>query len=150
MIYTYLTNKALKLAYQAHHGQFDQSGVPYIFHPYHLAEQMTDEITVCVALLHDVIEDTPVTLEELEKEFPPVVTDALRLLTRDKETDYYDYVYAIGQNPVARAVKMADIAHNLDETRLEGSQNLVQEQREHYRRKYSRAWKILTETDQTK
>lgn len=149
MIYTYLTNKALKLAYQAHHGQFDQSGVPYIFHPYHLAEQMTDEITICVALLHDVIEDTPVTLEELENEFPTVVIDALRLLTRDKETDYYDYVYAVGQNPVARAVKLADIAHNSDETRLSGCKNLTQEQREHWRQKYSKARSILTETEQT-
>ena len=63
MIYTALTNKAMKLAYTAHHGQTDTGGLPYIFHPFHLAEQMTDEITVCVALLHDVVEDTPVTLD---------------------------------------------------------------------------------------
>ena len=63
MIYTPLTNKALRLAYTAHHGQVDKSGVPYIFHPYHLAEQMTDEITTCVALLHDVVEDTDITFE---------------------------------------------------------------------------------------
>lgn len=59
MIYTPLTNKALRLAYAAHHGQTDNSGQPYIFHPYHLAEQMTDEVSVCVALLHDVAEDRP-------------------------------------------------------------------------------------------
>ena len=64
MIYTPLTNKAMRLAYDAHHGQADKSGLPYIFHPYHLAEQMTDEITVCAALLHDVVEDTSVNIEE--------------------------------------------------------------------------------------
>ena len=81
MIYTALTNKALRLAYAAHHGQTDKSGQPYIFHPYHLAEQMTDEVGVCAALLHDVVEDTAVTLEELEREFPKEVIDVLRLLT---------------------------------------------------------------------
>lgn len=60
MIYTELTNKALTIAYRAHHGQLDKSGIPYIFHPVHLAEQMKDEISVCVALLHDVLEDTDV------------------------------------------------------------------------------------------
>ena len=61
MIYTPLTIKAMKLAYKAHEGQYDQSGVPYIFHPVHVAEQMDDEITTCIALLHDVLEDTSVT-----------------------------------------------------------------------------------------
>ena len=70
MIYTPLTNKAMRLAYAAHQGQTDQAGLPYIFHPFHLAEQMEDEISVCAALLHDVVEDTPITLEELEQEFP--------------------------------------------------------------------------------
>lgn len=67
MIYTTLTNKALRLAYAAHHGQTDKSGQPYIFHPYHLAEQMTDEVSICVALLHDVVEDTDLTFADLER-----------------------------------------------------------------------------------
>ena len=83
MIYTALTNRAMRIAYEAHAGQVDKCGTPYVFHPYHLAEQMPDEITTCVALLHDVVEDTPVTFEDLEREFPPEVTDALRLLTHD-------------------------------------------------------------------
>ena len=58
MIYTELTCKAMKLAYNAHHGQTDYNGIPYIFHPIHLAEQMDDEFSCCVALLHDVVEDT--------------------------------------------------------------------------------------------
>ena len=70
-------------AYAAHHGQTDKSGVPYIFHPYHVAEQMTDEFTTFVALLHDVVEDTSLTFEELEDQFPKEVLDALRLLTHE-------------------------------------------------------------------
>ena len=68
MIYTPLTKAAMEIAYRAHHGQLDKSGVPYIFHPIHLAEQMVDEVTVCVALLHDVVEDTDITFEALEGE----------------------------------------------------------------------------------
>ena len=81
MIYTPLTKKAMTLAYDAHLGQKDKGGIPYIFHPAHLAEQMDDEISCCAAWLHDVAEDTSYTLEELEEEFPREVIEALRLLT---------------------------------------------------------------------
>lgn len=92
MIYTELTNRAIHIAYEAHAGQVDECGTPYVFHPYHLAEQMPDEITTCVALLHDVVEDTPVTFEDLEREFPPEVTNVLRLLTHDPTVSYRGYV----------------------------------------------------------
>ena len=65
MIYTELANKALLIAYRAHAGQLDKCGVPYVFHPVHLAEQMDDEASTCVALLHDTVEDSDVTLEDL-------------------------------------------------------------------------------------
>ena len=143
MIYTELTNKALRLAYAAHHGQMDNSGQPYIFHPYHLAEQMTDEVSVCVALLHDVAEDTSVTIEELELEFPKEVTEALRLLTHDAGTDYFDYVRAIKQNPVAVKVKLADLAHNSDQTRFSGCGEIPTERLAKWREKYARARAIL-------
>lgn len=143
MIYTPLINKAVRRAFEAHKGQTDQSGLPYIFHPYHLAEQMTDEISVCVALLHDVVEDTEVTMEELEAEFPREVTEALRLLTRDKDTDYFEYVRAICKNPVARAVKLADVIHNSDESRVEGCEGITEERLERWRKKYEKAREIL-------
>lgn len=143
MIYTPLTNKALRLAYAAHHGQTDKSGQPYIFHPYHLAEQMTDEISTCAALLHDVVEDTAVTIEELEQEFPKEVTGVLRLLTHEKGTDYFDYVRAIKGNPVAVKVKLADLAHNSDETRFAGCDGMPAEQLVKWREKYARARRIL-------
>lgn len=106
---------------------------------------MEDEITVCVALLHDVVEDTSVTFDELEREFPPEVTDALRLLTHEKGTDYFSYVKEIRKNPVAKAVKLADIAHNSDETRLIGCDSVTEEKRMYWQRKYARAKAILEE-----
>lgn len=118
MLESDLTHAAMRLAYAAHHGQLDKAGVPYIFHPYHLAEQMPDEITVCVALLHDVLEDTSVTLEELEAMFPPTITEAVSLLTRKPDMDYWDYIRALRYHPVARTVKLADLSHNGDASRL--------------------------------
>jgi hypothetical protein len=118
MIYTDLTRKAMKFAYDAHHGSLDKTGVPYIYHPMHLAEQMDTEYACCAALLHDVVEDTDVTLEDLRAEgFPLPVVVAVGLLTHDPNTDYLDFVRALKDNPIARAVKLADLAHNSDLSR---------------------------------
>ena len=118
MVYSELTKKAMNIAYDAHHGQYDKGGVPYIFHPIHLAEQMDTEDECIVALLHDVVEDTDVTFEDLEKDFSKEVMDALRLLTHDKDEDYMEYVKKIKTNEIARKVKMEDIMHNYDKTRI--------------------------------
>lgn len=67
MIYTPLTKKALKISFAAHKDQVDKGGMPYVYHPFHLAEQMKDEYTTCVALLHDVVEDTHITVEYLKE-----------------------------------------------------------------------------------
>lgn len=143
MIYTLMTNKAMKIAYAAHHGQVDYNGIPYIFHPIHLAESMDDEISCTVALLHDVVEDTSVTMEVLEKEFPPEVISALKLLTHDDHTDYFDYVRAIKGNPVTVKVKLADLNHNSDQSRCIGS-DLTEEKLSYWQRKYEKARSILT------
>lgn len=145
MIYTALTNKAMQIAYNAHHGQFDCNGVPYIFHPYHLAEQMCSEITVCAALLHDVVEDTDITIEQLENIFPKEVTEALKLLTHDDNTDYFEYIRAIKSNPVARAVKMADLLHNSNQSRIVDKKAVSAEKLEHWNKKYTKAIQILNE-----
>lgn len=144
MIYTALTIRAMNIAYQAHHGQVDKAGVPYIFHPLHLAETMEDEYTCCAALLHDTVEDTNVTLEQLEAEFPNEVVEAVRLLTHDPDTDYYDYVRAIRDNPIAMKVKLADLAHNSDESRFAGVQ-VPAERIGYFRDKYAKAKAILLE-----
>lgn len=144
MIYTPLTNKAMIIAYNAHHGQTDYNGIPYIHHPLHLAEQMDDEISCCVALLHDVAEDTEITLEQLAKEFPKKVIDALVLLTHQKDEDYFEYVRKIKANPIALKVKLADLNHNADQSRCVGS-DLSQEQLAYWKAKYSKAREILEE-----
>ena len=134
MIYTPLTKKAMRIAYDAHHGQTDKVGVPYIFHPMHLAEQMTDVYTTCAALLHDVVEDTDWTIEQLENEgFPKEVIDALRLLTHDESVPYMEYVAAIKKNPIAKAVKLADLAHNSDASRAEYVDERMKQRMEKYR-----------------
>lgn len=120
MIYTPKTKKALKLCFEAHKNQIDKSDMPYVFHPFHLAEQMKTEETTVVALLHDVVEDTDYTLEELSNMgFDKPIIDALALLTHDPAVEYMDYVKAIKSNPIAKAVKLADLRHNSDLTRLD-------------------------------
>lgn len=119
MINTKLTRKAMVIAYNAHMNQFDKAGIPYIYHPIHLAEQMDTEIECIVALLHDVVEDTTVTFEELKNEFSAEVINVLRLLTHDKEIDYMKYIEEIKKNSVAKKIKIADIIHNSDESRLD-------------------------------
>lgn len=144
MLYTALTVKAMRIAYDAHNGQFDKCGVPYVFHPFHLAEQMQDEYSVCAALLHDVVEDTDMTFEQLAEDFPELVITALKLLTHEDGTDYFDYVRALKDNPIARAVKLADLAHNSDPQRCA----LVDEPKERTdsrMKKYAEAKRILTE-----
>ncbi len=118
MIYTEMTIRAARIAEQAHRGQSDKGGMPYIWHPLHLAEQMPDEFTAAIALLHDVMEDTDITDAELSAQFPPRVMDALRLLTHDPAEDYFDYVRRVRENPDAKAVKLADLRHNSDISRL--------------------------------
>ena len=119
MINTKLTRKAMIIAYNAHMGQVDKALVPYIYHPIHVAEQMDDEVTCIVALLHDVVEDTEVTFTDLEKEFSKEIIEALRLLTHDKNIDYMDYIRQIKNNEIASKVKIADLKHNMDKSRLD-------------------------------
>ena len=142
MIYTDLTKKAMKLCFAAHKDQFDKSGIPYVFHPIHLAEQMSTEETTVVALLHDVIEDTDYTIENLtDMGFKKEITDAIGLMTHAAGVDYFEYVAAIKNNPIARAVKLADLNHNSNLSRLD----VVDEKALKRREKYLKAIKMLTE-----
>lgn len=140
MIYNEHTNKAIKLAYKMHHGQFDKNGLPYIFHPWHLAEQMDDKDSIVVALLHDVLEDCEIDVQELvEAGFNQRVIDALIILKHYANTDYYDYIKKVGQNELARRVKIADLRHNADLTRLDavGKKDLARAE------KYNKSLKYL-------
>ncbi len=120
MIYTPMTKRALKICFEVHKNQVDKSGLPYVFHPFHLAEQMDDEISVTCALLHDVIEDGEMTLRDLRAMgFPEEVLEVLSLLTHDKSVPYMDYIKEIKKNPVAVKVKLADLKHNSDPARVD-------------------------------
>lgn len=120
MVYSELVNKAMNLAFIAHMKQSDIGGYPYIHHLMHVAEQMDTENEVCVALLHDIIEDSSdVSIEDLIKMgFPDDVVTAIKLMTHTDGVSYEDYIKALSINELARKVKIADLRHNLDKTRL--------------------------------
>ncbi|MBQ7624936.1 MAG: GTP pyrophosphokinase [Clostridia bacterium] len=142
MIYTDLTKKALKMSFEAHKDQTDKSGMPYVYHPFHVAEQMKTEEETAVALLHDAVEDGGFTLEEIRAAgFPESVISAIALLTHDKSVPYSEYVAKIKENPTARAVKLADLAHNSDLSRLDR----VDEKARSRARKYEEAVRLLSE-----
>lgn len=142
MIYTAGTKKALKLCFEAHKEQVDKSGAPYVFHPFHLAEQMKDERTTIVALLHDVVEDTDYTFDDLRNMgFDEEVIEALVLMTHKKSVPYMAYIEKIKANPIARAVKLADLQHNSDLSRLDHVDESALKRKE----KYSDAMKLLAD-----
>lgn len=144
MIYTDKTKRAIKLCFEAHAGQVDKSGIPYVHHPLHLAEQMNDEVSTIAALLHDVVEDTQYTFDDLERmDFGDEVMTALRLLTHDPSVPYLDYVREIAKDPVATKVKLADLAHNSDLSRLDHEPTNKDLERV---QKYQKAREILLDT----
>lgn len=144
MLYTAATKLALKICYEAHAGQVDKSGLPYVFHPFHLAEQMETEHEVCAALLHDVMEDTETTAKDLVAAgIPSAYVDTCALLRHSSDIPYLEYVAALKDNPVARRVKIADLKHNCDLSRLDGEPTEKDLERV---AKYRKALALLGET----
>ncbi len=140
MIYTPATKQAMKLCFNAHKDQVDYNGIPYVFHPIHLAEQMQDEDSTVVALLHDVVEDTEYTIDDLiAMGFNEAVIEAIRLMTHDDGVEYTDYLEKIKKNDLARRVKIADVMHNSDQTRLD----VIDEKARKWEIKYKKAKEIL-------
>ncbi len=110
---------ALKIATEAHKGQVDKAGVPYINHPLTVASLVDTEEEKIVALLHDTIEDTNITEQDLlNYGFSNKIVEAVKLLTHNKNVPYMDYVAKIKDNELARKVKIADLTHNSDLSRL--------------------------------
>ncbi len=141
MIYTPMTKLALNLCFTLHEYQKDKGNSPYVFHPFHLAEQMTDEDSCIVALLHDIIEDTPCTLDDLKKlGFSTKIIRAIDDITYKEGMDYFDYINIIHNNPLATRVKLADLKHNMDVTRLEE----VTKKDEQRIKKYNQAIQLLS------
>jgi (p)ppGpp synthase/HD superfamily hydrolase len=112
-------NKALALATIAHSGQTDKAGKPYILHPITVAKMVGTAEEKTVALLHDVVEDTPVALNDLsEQGFSESIVDAIDALTKRAREDYEAYIQRVINNPIALKVKIADMTHNMDLTRI--------------------------------
>ena len=144
MLYTDKTKKAMKFCFKAHKDQVDKSGMPYVFHPFHVAEQMTDEATTIVALLHDVVEDTDYTLEDIAAEgFGEEILEAVALMTHEDGVPYLDYVAKLKDNPIARTVKLADLAHNSDLSRI----GEIDEETKQRLEKYKKAKAILESSE---
>ena len=140
MIYTENTKKAMKIAYKAHSGQMDKGGVPYIYHPMHIAERMDDELSTVIALLHDVIEDTYIRYNDLKDEqISQEAIEIIKILTRNKDEDYFEYINRVGENSIARKIKIEDLIHNSDLTRLD----VIDDESLKRVEKYNKALKIL-------
>lgn len=118
MIYSQKINKIMQLVYDLHSGQKDKSGVPYIYHVIHVAEQMNTEDETIVALLHDTLEDTELNPNYIKNNCGEHILKAVKLLTHKKNEPYFDYIMKIKDNPLARKVKIADLKHNMDLTRI--------------------------------
>jgi len=110
---------ALSIAARAHRGQYDKAGQPYIEHPKRVAAQLTSDEEKAAALLHDVLEDTPVTAAELlAAGVPARVVGTVEALTKRKGETYDVYLQRVKADAIARVVKLADLADNMDLTRL--------------------------------
>ncbi|RTE02446.1 HD domain-containing protein [Paenibacillus whitsoniae] len=114
-----LLTKAILLAAKAHDGQEDKGGQPYILHPIRLASRAKSEEDAIVAVLHDVVEDSNITLFDLQKEgFSPSVIDALDCLTRRADESYDAFIERVKLNPLATRVKLLDLEDNSDVNRI--------------------------------
>jgi len=111
--------RALEIAVESHKNQKQKDGSPYALHPIRLSLTLETEEQKIVALLHDVVEDTDWTFDDLVGEgFSESVIEALRLLTHTDGSPYEDYIERLAANPLARAVKKADLADNMDFKRI--------------------------------
>ena len=119
MILSHLLKLARRIAMTAHVNQTDKAGQPYINHPIAVADKVGGETEKIVALLHDVVEDTAFTLDDIHNAgFGEDVIAALDCITKRDGEPYADYLSRVAGNKIARAVKLADLAHNMDISRL--------------------------------
>ncbi|MBI2569449.1 MAG: GTP pyrophosphokinase [Candidatus Schekmanbacteria bacterium] len=136
-----LLERAIALCVTAHQGQRDKAGAPYALHPLRISLAVASPEASVTALLHDVVEDTEWTLDGLRREgFPEALVAAVDCLTRRDGESYEDFVERVAANPLAREVKLADLADNLDVRRIEAVTDRDLQRLE----RYHRAWKRLS------
>ena len=109
---------ALQIAKKAHAGQVDKAGNDYILHSMTVASYMDTDTEKAVAYLHDVLEDTNITVDQLRNQFPKEIVDTVIILTRKKNKNYLNYICRVTKCRLAKKVKVADLLHNLDITRI--------------------------------
>ncbi len=133
-------SKAISIATSAHENQVDKGGQPYIEHPLRIMQQMTTDTTRIVAVLHDVIEDSDYSSDDLVAAgFSAEIVSAIEALTKQKGESYKKYLHRIKTNPIAITVKLADLQDNMDLTRLP----TITEKDIERQKKYSKAVTIL-------
>ena len=115
---TEMVAAAKLIAKLAHKGQKDKAGMDYFTHPEAVAAMLDTPEEKTVAYFHDTVEDTDVTVEEIRSVFGNEIADAVALMTHADGVPYMDYVKEIGKNPLARKVKLADLTHNMDISRI--------------------------------
>jgi (p)ppGpp synthase/HD superfamily hydrolase len=137
--------KAIAIAAQAHQNQKDKSGVPYILHPIRVMLRLRSEVDMTVAILHDVVEDTKWTIEQLRVEgFSEEVLEAVACLTHQDNEHYDKFLARIESNAIARRVKLADLEDNMDVRRLDA---LTEKDIQRLKR-YHPAWVKLSQADE--
>ena len=140
----HLLEIAIEMAVKAHAGMLDKSGQPYILHPLRVMMAQTSIPARIAAVLHDVIEDTEVTIDQLRQAgLPEDSLTAIALLTHQANEPYEQYIDNLKENPIARAVKLADLRDNMDVLRLPGLTKKDLERLE----KYHRSYEFLTNSD---
>ena len=125
---------ALQIAQKAHAGQVDKAGKDYILHPMTVASYMDTDTEKTIAYLHDVLEDTDVTVDALRKIFPNEIVDTLITLTHRKDESYFEYIQRVSTSKLAKKVKVADLLHNLDITRIKEPTKQDYERLEKYKK----------------
>ena len=111
--------KAIKLAGEVHRNQLDKGGTPYILHPLRLMLQMEEEAEMIAAVLHDVVEDTDLEVEDLrQRGFPEEAVEAIECLTKREGEDYDTFISRVEKNPLAAKVKIADLRDNMNMERI--------------------------------
>ena len=136
--------KAISLATEAHKGQTDKNGDPYILHPLRVMARVQSETEKIVAVLHDIVEDTDYTIENLrDNGYSKQVLEAIECLTKRDGEDYDEYLNRCKSNPIARKVKIADLEDNIDIKRLD----ILKEEDLKRHNKYLRAWQYMTKEE---
>lgn len=136
-----ILEKAISLALEGHANQKDKGGMPYILHPLYVMNKMDTKDEMICAILHDIVEDTEITFEDLKHlGFSKENLHTLDCLTRKKDEDYFDYIERVKSDKTAVKIKLADLEHNMDFKRVK---DLSDEYIIFTLKKYKKAWNEL-------